>query len=49
TVHEQMCITITQPEIEGADDFFKDEEAHMKPMIDHVTTYVQRRLTEGTR
>jgi hypothetical protein len=35
--------------IDGADHFFRDDEAHMAPMIDKVQTYVRRRLTEGTR
>jgi hypothetical protein len=35
--------------VEGADHFFKDEEAHMKPMLDTVSSYVKRRLTEQTR
>ena len=34
---------------EGADHFFKDDEAHMKPMIETVQSYVKRRLTEGSR
>jgi alpha/beta superfamily hydrolase len=33
----------------GADHFFKDEEAHMKPMIQTVSDYVRRRMTEATR
>jgi hypothetical protein len=33
--------------MDGAGHFF--EEPHMDPMIDHVTTYVKRRLTENTR
>ena len=48
-LHEQKGITITHTEIEGADHFFKDEEAHMKPMIQTVSDYVRRRMTEGTR
>ena len=48
-LHEQKGITITHTQIEGADHFFKDEEAHMKPMIDTVSGYVKRRLTEVTR
>jgi alpha/beta superfamily hydrolase len=48
-LHEQKGITITHTEVEGADHFFKDEEAHMKPMIDTVAHYVRRRLTEGSR
>ncbi|TRW94813.1 alpha/beta hydrolase [Paracoccus sp. M683] len=46
---EQKGITVTHEEIEGADHFFRDDEAHMKPMIDLVQTYVRRRLTETTR
>jgi alpha/beta superfamily hydrolase len=48
-LHEQKGITITHVEVEGADHFFKDEEAHMKPMIDTVSDYVRRRMGEGTR
>ena len=48
-LHEQKGITITHTQIEGADHFFKDEEAHMKPMIDTVSAYVKRRLSEVTR
>ena len=48
-LHEQKGITITHTQIEGADHFFKDEEAHMKPMIDTVSTYVKRRLGEASR
>ncbi|PVH27953.1 alpha/beta hydrolase [Pararhodobacter oceanensis] len=48
-LHEQKGITITHTEIEGSDHFFRDEEAHMNPMLDHVKTYVSRRLTETTR
>jgi len=48
-LHEQKGITITHTEIEGSDHFFRDEEAHMQPMLDHVSTYVTRRLTESTR
>ena len=48
-LHEQKGITITHTLIEGADHFFKDDEAHMAPMIDHVSTYVRRRITEQTR
>ncbi|MCC5969705.1 MAG: alpha/beta hydrolase [Pararhodobacter sp.] len=48
-LHEQKGITITHTEIEGADHFFRDEEAHMNPMITHVSDYVRRRLTEVTR
>lgn len=48
-LREQKGITITHEEIEGADHFFRDDEAHMKPMIDTVQSYVRRRLTETTR
>ena len=48
-LHEQKGITITHTEIEGADHFFKDDEAHMQPMIQTVSDYVRRRMTEGTR
>ena len=48
-LHEQKGITITHTQIEGADHFFKDEETHMKPMIDTVSAYVKRRLTEASR
>lgn len=48
-LHEQKGITITHTEIEGSDHFFRDEEASMNPMLDHVKTYVTRRLTESSR
>ena len=48
-LHEQKGIKITHTQIEGADHFFKDEEAHMKPMIQTVSDYVKRRLTEVSR
>jgi hypothetical protein len=48
-LHEQKGIRITHAQIEGADHFFKDDKAHMKPMIDTVTDYVRRRLTEVSR
>ena len=48
-LHEQKGITITHDVVEGADHFFKDEEAHMNPMINTVSTYVKRRLGEVTR
>jgi alpha/beta superfamily hydrolase len=48
-LHEQKGIKITHTQIEGADHFFKDEEAHMKPMISTVSDYVKRRLTEVSR
>ena len=46
-LHEQKGITITHTEIDGAGHFF--EEPHMDTMLDHVSTYVKRRLTENTR
>lgn len=46
-LHEQQGITVTHEQIEGADHFFK--EPHMDTMIDTVTGYVKRRLTENTR
>jgi alpha/beta superfamily hydrolase len=46
-LHEQKGITITHTEIEGAGHFF--EEPHMDTMLDHVSSYVKRRLTENTR
>ena len=48
-LHEQKGIKITHDQVEGADHFFTNEEAHMRPMIDTVSGYVKRRLTEGTR
>ena len=48
-LHEQKGITITHQEIEGADHFFRNEKDHMEPMIQIVSDYVQRRLTENTR
>ena len=46
-LHEQKGITITHEQMEGAGHFFEDP--HMDPMIEHVRTYVRRRLTETTR
>jgi alpha/beta superfamily hydrolase len=46
-LHEQKGITITHKVMEGAGHFFEDP--HMDPMIDTVTAYVQRRLTETSR
>jgi alpha/beta superfamily hydrolase len=46
-LHEQKGITITHEEIEGADHFF--QEPHMDDMIDRVSQYVGRRLTETSR
>ncbi|MFV0409310.1 MAG: alpha/beta hydrolase [Paracoccus sp. (in: a-proteobacteria)] len=48
-LREQKGITISHDVIEGADHFFRDDEAHMAPMIDNVQTYVRRRLTESSR
>ena len=48
-LREQKGITVTHEEIDGADHFFRDDEAHMKPMIGKVQAYVRRRLTETTR
>lgn len=48
-LREQKGITITHEEIEGADHFFRDDDLHMKPMIDLVQGYVRRRLTETSR
>ena len=44
---DQRGITITHTQLEGAGHFF--EEPHMDPMIEHVTGYVKRRLTETSR
>jgi hypothetical protein len=46
-LHDQQGITIQHDEVEGAGHFFEDP--HMDPMIETVTGYVKRRLTEGTR
>ena len=46
-LHEQKGITITHTQLEGAGHFY--EEPYMDPMIEHVTAYVKRRLTENTR
>ncbi len=48
-LREQKGITISHEVIEGADHFFRDDEAHMAPMIDTVQNYVRRRLTETSR
>ena len=48
-LREQKGITVTHEEIEGADHFFRDDETHMKPMIDLVQGYVRKRLTETSR
>ena len=46
-LHEQKGITITHTQLEGAGHFY--EEPYMDPMIENVTAYVKRRLTENTR
>jgi hypothetical protein len=46
-LHEQKGITITHEEIEGSGHFF--EEPHMDTMINSVSGYVKRRLTETSR
>ena len=46
-LHEQKGITITHTQLEGAGHFY--EEPFMDPMIENVTAYVKRRLTENTR
>lgn len=46
-LHEQRGITITHTQLSGAGHFF--EESHMDNLMDHVTGYVKRRLTENTR
>ena len=45
--YRNSAASVTHTEMDGAGHFF--EEPHMDPMIDHVTTYVKRRLTENTR
>ena len=46
-LREQKGITVTHNEMEGAGHFF--EEPYMDQMLDTVTTYVKKRLTETTR
>ena len=46
-LREQRGITVTHNEMEGAGHFFEDP--HMDEMLDTVTSYVKRRLTETTR
>ena len=46
-LHEQRGITITHEEIGGAGHFFEDP--YMDRMLDTVTGYVRRRMTETTR
>ena len=48
-LREQKGIVVTHEEIQGADHFFRDDEAHMNPMISLVQSYVRRRLTETSR
>lgn len=48
-LREQKGITVTHEVIEGADHFFRDDDEHMAPMIEHVQTYVRRRLGETSR
>ena len=46
-LREQRGITVTHNEMEGAGHFF--EEPYMDQMLDTVTAYVKKRLTETTR
>jgi len=46
-LHEQKGIRITHDEVDGSGHFF--EEPHMETLMDSVSTYVKRRLTENTR
>ena len=46
-LREQRGITVTHNEMEGAGHFFEDP--YMDEMLDTVTSYVKRRLTETTR
>jgi hypothetical protein len=48
-LHEQKGITVTHLQIEGAGHFFEDDETQMKPMTAAISSYVGRRMTEGTR
>ena len=48
-LREQKGITISHEQVEGSDHFFRDDETHMQPMLETVTAYVRRRLTEATR
>ena len=48
-LHEQKGITVTHLQIEGAGHFFEDDENQMKPMVAAISSYVGRRMTEGTR
>ena len=46
-LREQRGITVTHNEMEGAGHFFEDP--YMDEMLETVTSYVKRRLTETTR
>jgi alpha/beta superfamily hydrolase len=46
-LHEQKGITITHDVVPGAGHFFEDP--YMDGMIDTVSAYVSRRLTETSR
>ena len=46
-LQEQQGITVTHEEIDGSGHFF--EEPYMDTMIETVSDYVKRRLTETTR
>ena len=46
-LREQRGITVTHNEMEGAGHFFEDP--YMDEMLNTVTSYVKRRLTETTR
>ena len=46
-VHMAAHFARISDEVEGADHFFRDP--YMDGMIDTVSTYVKRRLTESTR
>ncbi len=46
-LQEQKGITVTHEEVSGAGHFFEDP--YMDPMIETVTDYVKRRLTESSR
>jgi hypothetical protein len=46
-LHEQQGITVTHEEVQGADHFF--QEPYLDGMIETVSSYVKRRLTESTR
>ena len=48
-LREEKGITISHEVIDGADHFYRDDEAYMNPMISTVQGYVRKRLTETTR